>query len=117
MRAWPKDAPLTPQSLERMVLDLGRDYYNFSGPELARLGDRVRAGDMEEVLRVYEKELQVGLGVCSVCVGAALKGDGHADSAEPRQERTHGESDPHPADSGAKDQGQLALGSERNALF
>lgn len=49
------------QSLERMVLDLGKDYYHLSGPELDALGAKVRAGDMEEVLRVYEKELQVSL--------------------------------------------------------
>lgn len=44
-----------------MVLDLGKDYYHLSGPELDALGAKVRAGDMEEVLRVYEKELQVSL--------------------------------------------------------
>ena len=42
-----------------MVLDLGRDYYKLSGPALEALGAKVRAGDMEEVLRVYEKEMQV----------------------------------------------------------
>ncbi|WRT64668.1 uncharacterized protein IL334_001602 [Kwoniella shivajii] len=46
------------ESLERMVLDLGRDYYHLSGPQLDALGEKVRAGDMEEVLRVYEKEMQ-----------------------------------------------------------
>jgi nuclear-control-of-ATPase protein 2 len=44
-----------------MVLDLGKDYYHLSGPELDALGAKVRAGDMEEVLRVYEKELQVSI--------------------------------------------------------
>ncbi len=39
--------------------DLGRDYYHLSGPALEDLGNKVRRGDMEEVLRVYEKELQV----------------------------------------------------------
>lgn len=48
------------QSLERMVLDLGRDYYHMSPPELDQLSSKIKAGDMEEVLRVYEKELQVG---------------------------------------------------------
>lgn len=42
-----------------MVLDLGRDYYKLSGPALVALGEKVRNGDMEEVLRVYEKEMQV----------------------------------------------------------
>ncbi|ORY20910.1 ATP synthase regulation protein NCA2-domain-containing protein [Naematelia encephala] len=46
------------ESLERMVMDLGRDYYKLSGPQLEALGERVKAGDMEEVLRVYEKEMQ-----------------------------------------------------------
>ncbi|WWD21611.1 hypothetical protein CI109_106097 [Kwoniella shandongensis] len=45
-------------SLERMVLDLGKDYYHLSGPALDALGEKVRNGDMEEVLRVYEKEMQ-----------------------------------------------------------
>jgi nuclear-control-of-ATPase protein 2 len=42
-----------------MVLDLGRDYYKLDGPQLESLGAKVRAGDMEEVLRVYEREMQV----------------------------------------------------------
>jgi nuclear-control-of-ATPase protein 2 len=41
-----------------MVLDLGRDYYKLSGPKLDALGERVKAGDMEQVLRVYEQEMQ-----------------------------------------------------------
>ena len=52
---------LMKQSLERMVLDLGRDYYHLSGPALTALGEKVRNGDMEEVLRVYEKEMTVCL--------------------------------------------------------
>lgn len=39
-------------------MDLGRDYYHLSGPQLQALGDRVKNGDMEEVLRVYEREMQ-----------------------------------------------------------
>lgn len=39
--------------------DLGRDYYKLSGPELEALGERVKSGDMEQVLRVYEQEMQV----------------------------------------------------------
>ncbi|ODN79548.1 hypothetical protein L202_03503 [Cryptococcus amylolentus CBS 6039] len=46
------------ESLERMVLDLGKDYYHLSGPALEALGEKVKTGNMEEVLRVYEKELQ-----------------------------------------------------------
>jgi nuclear-control-of-ATPase protein 2 len=42
-----------------MVLDLGRDYYKLSGPKLDALGERVKAGDMEQVLRIYEQEMQV----------------------------------------------------------
>lgn len=47
------------QSLERMVLDLGRDYYHMNPTQLEGLGEKIRGGDMEEVLRVYEKEMQV----------------------------------------------------------
>ena len=49
------------ESLERMVLDLGRDYYGLKGEGLEVLKGKVRGGDMEEVLRVYEKEMQVSL--------------------------------------------------------
>ena len=42
-----------------MVRDLGRDYYKLKGPELEALGERVKSGDMEQVLRVYEQEMQV----------------------------------------------------------
>ena len=41
-----------------MVLDLGRDYYHMSEPQLENLGEKIRSGDMEQVLRVYEKEMQ-----------------------------------------------------------
>ncbi len=59
-----------------MVIDLGRDYYHMSPPELEALGDKIRNGDMEDVLRVYEKELQA-----SVNVSLEL-------TSEPRQERS-----------------------------
>jgi len=51
-----------------MVLDLGRDYYKLSGSELDALGQKVRSGDMEQVLRVYEQEMQVSrkLGVADL---------------------------------------------------
>lgn len=41
-------------------MDLGRDYYKLDGPQLESLSAKVRSGDMEEVLRVYEREMQVG---------------------------------------------------------
>ena len=44
-----------------MVLDLGRDYYHMNSTQLDGLSERIRGGDMEEVLRVYEKEMQVSL--------------------------------------------------------
>lgn len=40
-------------------MDLGRDYYHLDGPKLDALSAKIKSGDMEEVLRVYEKELQV----------------------------------------------------------
>lgn len=40
-------------------MDLGRDYYKLDGPQLESLSAKVRSGDMEEVLRVYEREMQV----------------------------------------------------------
>jgi nuclear-control-of-ATPase protein 2 len=41
-----------------MVVDLGRDYYHLSGTELEQLGQKVRGGDMEPVLRLYENEMK-----------------------------------------------------------
>ena len=49
-----------------MVLDLGRDYYKLDGPQLESLSAKVRSGDMEEVLRVYEREMQVSLCVIAM---------------------------------------------------
>lgn len=59
-------------SLERMVLDLGRDYYHLQGDALEALKGKIRGGDMEEVLRVYEKEMQVS----DCCACAELGGKG-----------------------------------------
>jgi nuclear-control-of-ATPase protein 2 len=42
-----------------MVMDLGRDYYHLSGPALDELQQKVRGGEMEAVLKVYEGELKV----------------------------------------------------------
>jgi hypothetical protein len=42
-----------------MVLDLGKDYYHLSGQALTDLSGKVKAGNMEDVLRVYESEMKV----------------------------------------------------------
>ena len=55
-----------PQSLERMVLDLGKDYYHLSGDALSDLSTKVKAGNMEDVLRVYESEMRVSVLLSSV---------------------------------------------------
>lgn len=79
-----------------MVRDLGRDYYKLKGPELEALGERVKSGDMEQVLRVYEQEMQVSL---------AQSTEAGADLVEPAQERLDGQSSPNSLDPGPKDQG------------
>ena len=53
-----------------MVRDLGRDYYKLKGPELEALGERVKSGDMEQVLRVYEQEMQVSLSPARLSIPA-----------------------------------------------
>ncbi|KAJ9116572.1 hypothetical protein QFC20_000504 [Naganishia adeliensis] len=45
-------------SLERMVLDLGRDHYHLQGEALTALQEKVRHGNMEDVLKVYEEEMK-----------------------------------------------------------
>ncbi|KAH8090542.1 ATP synthase regulation protein NCA2-domain-containing protein [Filobasidium floriforme] len=45
-------------SLERMVLDLGKDYYHLSDQGLSDLSAKVKAGNMEDVLKVYESEMR-----------------------------------------------------------
>jgi nuclear-control-of-ATPase protein 2 len=52
-----------------MVVDLGRDYYHLSGTELEQLGQKVRGGDMEPVLRLYENEMKA-----STCTGTKRSG-------------------------------------------
>jgi hypothetical protein len=42
-----------------MVLDLGKDHYHLQGDALTALGDKVRHGNMEDVLKVYEEEMKV----------------------------------------------------------
>ncbi|KAL1407260.1 Nuclear control of ATPase protein 2 [Vanrija albida] len=54
----PETVKADQESLERMVVDLGRDYYHLSGPQLDTLKAQVEKGDMESVLKVYEQELQ-----------------------------------------------------------
>lgn len=64
-----------------MVRDLGKDYYKLNGPELEALAERVKSGDMEQVLRVYEQEMQVSL---------AQFVEAGANSVEPSKERLDG---------------------------
>lgn len=42
-----------------MVLDLGRDHYHLQGEALTALQEKVRHGNMEDVLKVYEEEMKV----------------------------------------------------------
>lgn len=42
-----------------MVLDLGKDYYHLSDQGLSDLSAKVKAGNMEDVLKVYESEMRV----------------------------------------------------------
>jgi nuclear-control-of-ATPase protein 2 len=47
------------ESLERMVLDLGRDYYRITdSSSLEALKKQVESGDLSAVLKVYEQEMQ-----------------------------------------------------------
>lgn len=41
------------------MLDLGKDHYHLQGDALTALGDKVRHGNMEDVLKVYEEEMKV----------------------------------------------------------
>jgi len=98
-----------------MVLDLGKDYYHLSGEGLSDLSSKVKAGNMEDVLRVYESEMRVshchirsettsdrlnGLLGDVICFGFI----------EPGQERRHGQLDPDPFNPGPKDQSEWFLG-------
>lgn len=40
------------------MLDLGRDHYHLQGDALTALGEKVRHGNMEDVLKVYEAEMK-----------------------------------------------------------
>lgn len=46
------------ESLQRMVLDFGRDVYHLNDSELDALRIKVESGDMEEVLKAYENEIR-----------------------------------------------------------
>lgn len=54
----PETVKADQQSLERMVVDLGRDYYHLSGDQLDELKKQVETGNMSAVLKVYEQEMQ-----------------------------------------------------------
>ena len=45
-----------------MVVDFGRDEYKMSEEELRILANKVRVGDLTDVLRVWEKDIKV----CSI---------------------------------------------------
>ncbi|KDE06683.1 hypothetical protein MVLG_03029 [Microbotryum lychnidis-dioicae p1A1 Lamole] len=45
-------------SLERMVIDFGRDEYKLSEAQLVDLRDKVRAGDLTPVLKAFEHDLK-----------------------------------------------------------
>lgn len=47
------------QSLERMVVDFGREYYGLDEYQVAILVQQVRDGDVSAVLKAYEKEIKV----------------------------------------------------------
>lgn len=49
------------QSLERMVADFSAEKYGLTGPALEEVANRVREGDLSNVLRIYETELKVSL--------------------------------------------------------
>lgn len=46
------------ESLKRMVVDFGRDVYHLDSAQLSVLEQKVKEGDMESVLKAYEKEIQ-----------------------------------------------------------
>jgi nuclear-control-of-ATPase protein 2 len=46
------------ESLQRMVVDFGRDVYKLDDAQLEALRAKVQSGDMEEVLKAYENEIR-----------------------------------------------------------
>lgn len=47
------------ESLERMVVDFGRDEHKLGPDQLKDLAEKVRVGDLTSVLRVWEKDIKV----------------------------------------------------------
>lgn len=101
------------QSLERMVLDLGKDYYHLSGDALSDLSTKVKAGNMEDVLRVYESEMRVSrtraAGASCYRRDLRLGFCRFLRLLEPGQERRDGQLDSDLVDSGAKDQSECFI--------
>ncbi|KLT44268.1 NCA2-domain-containing protein [Cutaneotrichosporon oleaginosum] len=54
----PETVKADEESLQRMVLDFGRDVYKLDDAQLKALRIKVEAGDMEEVLKAYENEIR-----------------------------------------------------------
>ncbi|BEI84160.1 hypothetical protein CcaverHIS002_0407640 [Cutaneotrichosporon cavernicola] len=54
----PETVKADEESLQRMVVDFGRDVYHLNDSELAALRVKVESGDMEEVLKAYENEIR-----------------------------------------------------------
>lgn len=46
------------ESLERMVVDFGRDQYGLTGDQLTELAQKVKVGDLTTVLRVWEEDIK-----------------------------------------------------------
>ncbi|GAA5890925.1 hypothetical protein JCM5296_001229 [Sporobolomyces johnsonii] len=46
------------ESLERMVVDFGRDEYHLSPEQLSELAEKVRVGDLTPVLKAWEKDIK-----------------------------------------------------------
>lgn len=53
----PETVKTDQESLERMVMALGKDYYHLSGSSLEELKRQVESGNMSLVLKAYEKEM------------------------------------------------------------
>jgi nuclear-control-of-ATPase protein 2 len=54
----PETVKADQDSLERMVVSLGRDYYHMTPDQLEVLKKNVGSGDLSLVLKAYEKEMQ-----------------------------------------------------------
>jgi len=96
-----------------MVLDLGKDYYHLSDQGLSDLSAKVKAGNMEDVLKVYESEMRVSSAILPWRREFGLEADVgcrlNCWRIESRQERRHGQSDPDAVDPGSKDQSDSGL--------